>query len=288
MNIKKSTTALALKIIQILAVLFIVFYIHECRKTHNNILGDELRVKLFNDIKGHESIRYNQVWDSFSSTDILIGSSNVVWDMYSYTAQKLPYEYQYSVDNKDQCGNFRQEGDCYNREHSFPSSFWGGDKDRPQFTDLFHIYPTDGRVNGVRGNFPYGEVNTSVRHFTSKNGSKMGQSNGCYTGRVFEPIDEFKGDIARTYFYMVTRYKPQISTWSRNHTGQVLDGDNLSQCSQDILIKWHLQDPVSQKEIVRNKRIKKIQKNYNPYIQDPSLVCKVWNNNKLCNNQRKS
>lgn len=54
-----------------------------------------------------------------------------------------------------QCGNYQKIGDCYNREHSFPKSWFS--KASPMVSDAFHIYPTDGKVNGQRSNYPYGE-----------------------------------------------------------------------------------------------------------------------------------
>jgi endonuclease I len=72
-------------------------------------------------------------------------------------------------------------------------------------SDLFQIYPTDGYVNQKRGNYPYGETNNAS--WISTNGSKLGAcSVSGYNGTIFEPINEYKGDIARTYFYMATRY----------------------------------------------------------------------------------
>ena len=43
-----------------------------------------------------------------------------------------------------------------------------------------------------------------------------------------------------------------------------------------ILIKWHLQDPVSPKEIAQNNANYAFQGNRNPYIDTPSYVCNIW------------
>ncbi len=103
----------------------------------------------------------------------------------------------------DQGGSAGSEGSGYNREHSWPSSWYGGSG--TPYTDVFMVYPTDNEVNNKRGSYPYGEVNSPT--WTSLNGCKLGPcSYPGYSGTVFEPIDEYKGDFARTYFYMTTRY----------------------------------------------------------------------------------
>lgn len=236
--------------------------------------GDELRKELHEKIKNHVVVGYKNTWMYFPSTDLLPNTSDKVWDIYSYTEEKPPYVFTYI---KNQCGSYKKEGDCYNREHSFPQSWWKGDKwqeEPPMKSDLFHIYPTDGKVNGLRANYPYGIVKKGAESKITENGSKLGASDlGCYTGTVFEPVDEFKGDLARGYFYLMTRYLPRISAWQ----SPVLEKDNLSDCFKKLLLKWNKQDPVSKKEIERNNNIKNIQKNYNPFIEDPSLIEKVWN-----------
>src|SRR5699024_7184453 len=99
---------------------------------------------------------------------------------------------------------------------------------QPMKADIHHIFPTDGYVNNRRGNYPFGEVNSPT--YTSSNGSKVGPNvygfSGAYSGTVFEPIDEFKGDIARAYFYMATRYENKIANWASasSTSAATLDG----------------------------------------------------------------
>jgi endonuclease I len=187
--------------------------------------------------------------------------------MYSDIPGGTPaYSYDFVV---DQCGNYGGEGDCYNREHSFPKS-WFNDA-APMVTDLFHIYPTDGYVNGMRSNYPFGEVGSAT--WTSTNGSKVGS---CvfpgYSGIVFEPIDEYKGDFARSYFYMLTRYLDVASSWS----SPMLSGGNFSSWAEDLLIQWHEADPVSDKEVDRNNEVHDIQSNRNPFIDHAEWVAAIW------------
>jgi len=226
--------------------------------------GPELKTILYNIIKGHTSISYDQLWTAFQTTDKK--ANGKVWDMYSDKPGQTPaYEYIFI---SDQCGNYSGEGDCYNREHSFPKS-WFNDG-TPMYSDLFHLYPTDGYVNGKRSNYPFGEVGSPT--WTSTNGSKLGPSSFLgYTGTVFEPIDEYKGDFARSYFYMVTRYENVIATWAGS---DMIDGSTFpafTNWAKNILLEWNQQDPVSEKEIIRNNAVYSIQNNRNPYIDHPGI-----------------
>ena len=241
---------------------------------YNSIDGKQkiaLKTELHNIIKGHTPLSYSALWTAFTDTDKK--PNGKVWDMYSDVPESSPpYEYTFIT---DQCGNYNAEGVCYNREHSFPKS-WFNDAS-PMYTDLFHLYPTDGYVNGRRGNHPFGEV--GISSWTSQNGSKLGKNttNG-YTGTVFEPIDAYKGDFARSYFYMATRYEDKIANW----TSDMLSKDKYpayKQWAVDLLLKWHREDPVSTKEINRNNVIyTSYQYNRNPFIDYPELVEYIWGN----------
>lgn len=236
--------------------------------------GEQLKTALYHIIKGHDSQSYNSLWTHFQTTDKK--PNGKVWDMYSdVPGGTPPYEYTFI---SDQCGNYGGEGDCYNREHSFPKS-WFNDA-LPMNTDLFHLVPTDGYVNGQRGNWPFGEVNNS--QWTSQNGSKRGpNSTSGYSGTAFEPIDAYKGDFARAYFYMATRYENVIHNWDNNNASAdaVLDGTTYPVFEDwylDLMMNWHNNDPVSQKEIDRNNDIYDIQDNRNPFVDHTEWVALVW------------
>ena len=233
-----------------------------------NKSGEELRTALYNIIKTHTSVSYNDLWQSFYTTDVRPDNGKV-WDMYSDRPGGTPA--YYFTFGSDQCGNYSGEGDCYNREHSVPKSWFGGSV-APMYTDLFHLIPTDGYVNSKRSNLPIGKVTSAT--WTSTNGSKVGTSNiSGYSGQVFEPIDSFKGDFARIYFYMATCYKDKnlgVETQS-NFTG----GD-LKPWAKTLLLQWAAMDPVSQKEIDRNNAVWQIQHNRNPFIDYPELAEKVF------------
>lgn len=231
---------------------------------------------------GHTAQSYGALWTVYYTSDVdnYYENDGTVLDIYSEKPNATD-AYNYTL-GSDQCGNVSaSEGGCYNREHSFPKS-WFNDAS-PMYTDMHHIFPTDGQVNSQRSNFPYGEVGNAS--WTSTNGTKKGNNNynfpNAYNGTVFEPIDEFKGDLARVYFYMATRYENQISGWETSNAGSdaTLNGTS-NQVFEDwmlaMLIDWHNADPVSQKEIDRNNAAYTFQGNRNPYVDNPQYVAQVW------------
>lgn len=230
--------------------------------------GATLKTQLYNIIKNHTVRSYDQLHDDYLLTDAK--SNGKVWDMYSdVPGGTPPYEYTFG---SDECGQYNSEADCYNREHSMPAS-WYNDAS-PMYSDLFHVVPTDGYVNNRRSNYPFGEVGSVS--WTSQNGSKLGSSSYAgYSGTVFEPIDAYKGDFARAYFYMVTRYENVVSNWN----SPMLNGTSypaLSGWALSMLAEWHTQDPVSPKEIARNNVVYSLQNNRNPFIDDPNYVNQIW------------
>lgn len=242
--------------------------------TVNTQRGAALKTVLYNKIStGTTSVGYNGVWNAYATTDVQ--PNGKVWDIYATRFdQPSPYEYTMST---DQCGNYTVEGDCYNREHSFPKS-WFNDAN-PMYAELFHIYASDGKVNGMRNNYPYGTVSSPT--YTSQYGGKLGPNTSAgYSGTVFEPIDEYKGDLARGYLYMATRYENLIAGWIAN-TGatDVLAGNSFpvyKTWQLNLLLAWHELDPVSNKEIKRNNAIYALQNNRNPFVDSPQFVQRIW------------
>lgn len=232
------------------------------------VYGAALQLALHDIIDNHNALSYDDLWDAFEDTDPRPENSNLVYDMYSDNPSgSEAYTYTFG---SDQCGNYSDEGSCYNREHSWPKS-WFNDA-YPMYTDLVHLVPTDGYTNGQRSNLVYGEVASAS--WTSTNGSKKGSSALSWTsGTVFEPIDEYKGDFARIYFYMATRYYYEDASWNSN---DMVSGSQIKSGALDMLMTWHENDPVSQKEQLRNDAIYDWQGNRNPYVDHPEFVEYVW------------
>ncbi len=232
------------------------------------------------------------LWNAYGVTDIKPGSTNLIWDI--YTDDNDPntpetFNFIYSV---NQCGNYNSEGDCYNREHTTPAS-WFNDA-APMYTDIHHILPTDGWVNNKRSNWPYGNV-TNATYTSIDNQSKLGTGNNFgYTGTVFEPFAAFKGDVARIALYMATRHEDRIidNNWAggtdANRAMLQAGEEGLDAAGRRLqiydawylktLFAWMAQDPVSQKEIDRNNAIyyNTIQHNRNPFVDHPEYAAMIW------------
>ncbi|MBB6372272.1 endonuclease [Chryseobacterium shigense] len=226
---------------------------------------------------GHQAKTYNGLWTAYQTTDrdYFYENDGTVLDIYSEnpTGQD-PYNYTIIT---NQCGQYNSESDCYNREHIVPQSLF--DEASPMVADVNFIRATDGKVNGMRSNYPFGKVQNAS--FTSLNGSKLGSSaSPGYGGTVFEPIDAFKGDVARMIFYFVTRYQSQLGSFtSANGTGDMLGTTafpGLQTWELDQLRAWHISDPVSSAEIARNNATYEYQQNKNPFIDHPEFVELIW------------
>lgn len=220
-----------------------------------------LKTKLYEIVSQHNTNDYSGLFlQSFCYTDVKDDADGEIWwDMYSDTKRYVSRGWS-----------------GMNREHSFPKSWWGGSTSLPAYTDLNHLYPSDGDANMAKSNYPLGEVDPD--HVTFSNGVVLvgnpvsGQGGGAKY--VFEPADEYKGDFARTYFYMVTCYQDQ--TWKYTYMPQNGAYPSLQGWAIDLLLKWHRADPVSDKETKRNDEVYKLQYNRNPYIDYPNLVEYIW------------
>jgi hypothetical protein len=207
---------------------------------------------------------YDYALTAFATTDVK--ANGKIWDMYSDVPGGTP-PYEYSV---GQTGQGATEGMGYNREHSFPQSWFGGAS--PMVSDLWIIYPTDAKVNGYRSNYAYGVVGSATT--TSLNGSKLGSSaSPGYSGTVFEPIDGYKGDLARGQFYVSTRYFGEDGSWPG---GPESNGANLLPWAANQYLAWSQADPVSWKERLRNGAVYVIQHNRNPFVDHPEFVAMIW------------
>ena len=198
----------------------------------------------------------------------MVNGDSTIWDMYSAITRYAP-----DCPHKNSF-----EGSGINREHSFPKSWFSSIK--PAYSDVVHVIPTDGYINNMRSDLPYGETDSPTKGSKGIDGaqyySKVGPcSVEGYTKNVFEPDDEYKGDLARIYFYMATCYEPLIATW----TSDMLGGTSyqpFSSWALPMLMKWSEEDPVSQKETDRNAAIWRLQGNRNPFVDYPGLEEYLW------------
>ena len=234
----------------------------------------------------------NGLWSAYGTTDrdngIGYENDNTIVDIYSENPTGTDsYNFNFNTasgGNNGQCGNYTGEGNCYNREHLIPQSYFGSTG--IMRNDVQHVYPTDGKVNAIHNDFAFGKVD--LPSYVSLNGSKLGSAlnsgySAGFTGTVFEPIDEFKGDVARVYFYFATRYEDQMATFYNTYTTtdcRVMFNGTANQVFSptflNILLTWNSQDPVSTKEVLRNNASYIHQGNRNPYIDNNSYLTTIW------------
>ncbi|MGN0213677.1 MAG: endonuclease [Muribaculaceae bacterium] len=227
--------------------------------------GQALKNAIYEVIRPHTQLTYASLWNHFIETDAYpeeVNGKLLVWDMYSDNKTTQKYYYYGGTSG-------------LNREHSLPKSWWGGDQVEA-YTDINHLYPSDATANTAKNNYPLGVVLTATfNNGVCKVGTpQSGMGGGCPS--VFEPADEYKGDFARTYFYMATCY--QDYTWKYTYMLSNSNYLTLSKWAYDMLLEWSRNDPVSQKEIDRNEAVFKIQNNRNPFIDNPGLEEYIWGN----------
>jgi len=228
--------------------------------------------------KDHTKIGYDGLYNAYKKTDSR--PDGKVRDWYSNATN-----YTHVT---DKAGSYKKEGDCYNREHSLPQSWFegGGNADYLK-CDIVHVLPTDGYINNQRSNNVLANVNPSRISGQSKNGySKWGQCGvSGYSGTVFEPNDDIKGDMARIYFYVVTRYESNCTKWASNATANaVFTSSSSYQPFKDwyykMLVEWSQNDPVDELEIARNNAVYSEQGNRNPFVDYPGLEEYIWGDKK--------
>ena len=173
-----------------------------------------------------------------------------------------------------------------NIEHSFAKSWWGGSKN-DAYKDCYHLNPSNATANSARSNYPLGVPTKDLKDQSVTGSLKVGRA--TYEGEtfwVFEPKDEYKGDFARAYFYMATCYGDEL-TWRLDNkdvgSKYAMRNDSYLEFRDweiEVLITWHRQDPVSEKETKRMDAVSDFQHNRNPFIDYPDLAEYIWGNKK--------
>ena len=219
---------------------------------------------------------------TFDGIDIVNGEVLDIYSTCTWTASQQGKNYS------DVC-------DSYNREHLVPQSVF--EEKTPQKSDRHHLFLADGKVNQIRSSYPFGETDATNGFSGLNNASKalgqFGVAASGYTGNVYEPDDQYKGDIARAVLYMVIRYATSdvcktyggsanaypVTTWSNAMFSNSLNTNyGLSDKAKAVFLAWHRADPVSAKEVARNNGVEAKQGNRNPFIDLPDLVEYLWGN----------
>lgn len=208
---------------------------------------------------GARKLSYGDLWTAYKRVwvDLPGGCQRGVYDVYSAKCW---------TPGSEQCGSYRREGDCYNREHSWPKSWWGGSQNAA-YSDIFQVMPSDGYVNGRRSAFPFGEVSSAS--YVSSEGNKVGS---CRVGTCFEPTDRVKGLLARGALYIAVRYKGEFGCCSND----AVSGSNMKSWTTSLMLKWHADFPPQAWEIEFNERAFKEQGNRNPFIDYPQAAQQIF------------
>jgi endonuclease I len=239
--------------------------------------GYTLKTQLYNIINDHNDRTYAGLYTTYltSDKDFFYENNGTLLDMYTENPTGAECEFTYGV-NQDDGTLGTSECQRYNREHLIPQAVFSSAT--PMYSDAHFVVPSDKYVNGQRGDLPFGKVNVANQTYT--NGTKRGSNlnsgySAGYSGTVFEPIDEFKGDIARMLLYFAVRYENLVSSWSypmfNGTSNQVFTSNAIN-----VLLTWHNDDPVSTREISRNNAIYTRQSNRNPFIDHPEYAMSIW------------
>lgn len=223
--------------------------------------GAELKSVLYDIIGKHTVISYAGLWKVYETTDVVPGTEDKVYDLFS-TEENY---YSTSVHGTD-----------FNREHVVPQSWWGGGNKSNAYSDVFNVLPSESTANSAKSNYPLGEITGAVQFDNGR--IRIGKSsNSGGADYVFEPYDEFKGDFARIYMYVATCY--QGNSWTQTNyafSPGVSEYPAFQSWIIPLLLRWNRLDPVSEWEITRQEAVYGIQHNRNPFIDYPILAEYIW------------
>ena len=192
--------------------------------------GEALKANL-NTIIQHKNGSYAALKAAYKLTD---------YDPYDATHVVLYYTAESRYWDFNDCNKYR-----VNREHVWPKSHFGGvETATSPYADIFNVRPSDMDENSKRGNLAFDDD-------------------------AYAPTNQYKGDVARTIFYVATRYS-NLSIVDSTSLGSYTMG-KLS-----TLLEWNLNYPVSEMEMRRNTGGQDYQGNRNPFIDNPSFACAIW------------
>ena len=249
--------------------------------------GRDLELALSAIVYPHTRISYDDLWDKFPTTDpgpadsIPAGAkyTDLVYDMYAWMGMRPHY---YSDGDHEQTTGI-------NREHAVPNSWWGAKAGNTEaYSDLHHLMPADGKANNKKSDYPLGTgagIEGSTFTYTENSGCHLwtvtadDDGYGGGASRVWEPSDEYKGDFARMYLYLACAYEGKLM-WQTNYMFESDDQHytTIKPWAKDVLLQWHRQDRISDKERARNNAVESIQQNRNPFVDYPELVEYIWGN----------
>lgn len=220
--------------------------------------GEALKTALNNVLRGHLRFSYAEVWDAISYTDEDPANTSNVILLYAGRSQAKTFR-----------AGTSSSLDAWNREHVWAKSHGFPNESQYAHTDLHHLRPEDVSLNSTRGNKDFDNGGTAV---TEAPANKTDSDS-------FEPRAAVKGDVARMLFYMDVRYEgaDDSGTPDLEIPNVAPTGSTAPQMGKlCTLVAWHLADPVDSFEQRRNNRIYELQKNRNPFIDNPQWVKAIY------------
>ena len=240
-----------------------------------------LRTTLHEAIDDHTKIPYTSTatdtWNVLEAADQDPNDSGRVLDIYLNASYV-----KYGAGNTD-----------YNREHSWPKSFGfpnDGSTNYP-YTDCHHLFIANDSYNSSRNNKPYGTAGGGGTEYTTLAYNGVGGGSGVYPGwsnwantTYWETWTDRRGDVARALMYLDVRYEggthgttgvsepdliltDTLALIEASNTGANISTAYMGLLS--VLVQWHIQDPVDDKERARNDVVYAFQGNRNPFIDHP-------------------
>jgi len=253
--------------------------------------GDQLLEALHDIIKDHNEYDYessthrtiykiiDRNWELSPLNDTQLSNFNYETD--NPYIRKLYADYNDAATTADLFKNDGASRVSFDKEHIWAQSLGNFGRTGGAGSDFHALWPSDVRGNqNAHSNYNFATPTSGITNYNNDYGTYVGR-NGYIVGssqKVFEPLDQYKGDIARAMFYMPARYyvyedvlhpklllvngSPLPITASPSQPG--LAGDLAT------LLTWHELDPVDEHEIRRNNLLyNNYQGNRNPFIDYP-------------------
>ena len=251
----------------------------------NSISGNDLKVALYNKIKGHQVYSYNTIEIQMAYTDrnwtlspdksVVNPYMRLLYADYNESNPQLWGTFHGKMEVEGQTYGINTDGGkdaVWNKEHIWAQSNGISSSSK---SDLHHLLPSDKKLNNTRSSFDFGNVQSHGTGCVNV----FGNATNNYLNGVFEPADEYKGDIARALMYMATRYYNGDGSGAKLSlvsTGESSPSGTMSHLED--LLAWNQIDPPDEFEITRNGLVQDLQHNRNPYIDHPEYACRVWGN----------
>ncbi|MDE0960391.1 MAG: endonuclease [Planctomycetota bacterium] len=247
----------------------------------NGLAGEALRQALHSIIDDHQRFPYTSsatdTWDIVGAADEDPANLANVINFYRNTS--VPWSAQNTSNG-------------WNREHTWPSSY-GYTNDNScnyPFSDVHHLHAASPSYNSARGNSPYDWCSTSCSSWSAEGTPFSNLATGSGNSGSWQVWEDRRGDAARSIFYMETRYEGGNHSISGCSEPDLRLTDNRSlivsntSANQSVaymgllstLLEWHIEDPVSAEEQLRNDVVYGYQGNRNPYIDHPEYACMIW------------